>query len=427
MSILVAAQSAAFYFLACTPCIAARNRNRTKKRAKMEREERGRRHADQPNLYRHPSPFNMNPYWQEDMAMGPSLPPKKGGKAGSKNNSQRKLASAGSNGDGSTGSGSQVGTHSPPPQSSPTLVAEDARSLSIGMERSATGSSWNTKRYQREEEELWGQSRTHKLMDAIVKAGSSAGRLIESRLGKEPRAVTEEDRAQFYSAPIHPPVNDYHPPVVLSRPAHKDALRWMLQPPPPAKIMEGKVPVSRSASFASSRKMAPGSDVSLGRAVGERSLDAKLRKGEGGAELEKIASSPGRSSTRKTSQPTRDRSQRSRRSRESQETDSDEADSEGAPIRRRRQPRRTPVATPTPEAADEKDEYFRSLEQLHAAQRPRLETIVSSDASSRAEFGKENVSLTLKPRTGTLSDPIPIAKQRSPTGASIDSGLALSA
>src|SRR5690606_14146322 len=88
----------------------------------------------------------------------------------------------------------------------------------------------------------------------------------------------------FYTAPRNPPVNDYHPPVVSSRPAHKDALRWMLQPPPPAKVMEGKVPVTRSASMASAassrRTVSVREGGSLGRLVGEKAVEAKIRRGE---------------------------------------------------------------------------------------------------------------------------------------------------
>ncbi len=49
---------------------------------------------------------------------------------------------------------------------------------------------------------------------------------------------------------------------------------------PAAKVMEGKVPVSRSTSMASSigRRTAVGSDVSLGRMMSERRMEARLRK-----------------------------------------------------------------------------------------------------------------------------------------------------
>ncbi|EPE02279.1 hypothetical protein F503_08591 [Ophiostoma piceae UAMH 11346] len=389
MAFPVAVQSAVFYFMACTPCMSARNRYRTKKQFDKERKERAALEIDEPQLYRHPSPFNMNPYWEEEMRMGPSLPKK--GRSGRQqrqqrekqqreqqmqNSSQRNLTSAGQDSilssqggelgrsRGDSGSSGPLGgvladtiTDAPPstdgparsgnitstsldrkaigtcnagssvtapakvsqapptiaapkPAVSPTLVPEDdthsiihsmpntsmsvleaTPSMTVGSD--TLSENWNHKRYQREDEELWGAdtaSRTHKLMDAIAKASSSAGRLIESaRLGtKELRmsspppvpsanTITDQDRANFYSPTfIHPPVNEYHPPVVSSKPAHKDGLRWMLQPPPPAKVMEGKVPVSRSTSVASSyagRKS--GSELSLTRRM---ALEARMRR-----------------------------------------------------------------------------------------------------------------------------------------------------
>lgn len=296
MAFPVAVQSALFYVLACTPCTAARGRYRTRKQSKREREERALREDDEPDLYRHPSPFNTNPYWEEDIRMGPSLPPKKGrGAANAKSTSQRKLTSSGKDSGSTTHSSLAVG-HGPDEHATgrslgPLHIPDDAHSLSM-MEavspNTLCSEGWNYKLYQREDEELWGEvSRTHKLMDAIVKAGSSAGRLLESTLGKD-RSVTDEDRANFYApAVVHPPVNEYHPPVVSSKPAHKDALRWMLQPPPPAKVMEGKVPVSRSTSIASSAggsrmgrrslTMTAGSEVSLTRRM---ALEARLRRVE---------------------------------------------------------------------------------------------------------------------------------------------------
>ncbi|ERS95510.1 uncharacterized protein SPSK_02362 [Sporothrix schenckii 1099-18] len=383
MALPVAIQSVVFYYLACTPCMSARTRHRAKKKFDKERKERAAMEEDEPPIYRHPSPFNVNPYWQEEIMMGPSLPKK--GRAAKQNSSQRKLTSAGKDSSIATRSSLAISNHGGVPNSSggsggilqganggseplpegaaaaasdgtdataaggaadrrsadnsmpasnnssganvanksrtsggqppvsPTLNSDDARSMSmleatataatVGTTTTTSAEGWNYKRYQREDEELWGSepSRTHKLMDAIVKAGSSAGRLLESTLGTKERggfstgayysggnlAVTDEDRANFYSPTIiHPPVNDYHPPVVGSKPAHRDALRWMLQPPPPAKVMEGKVPVSRSTSVASSMNggsmrrsttAVAGSEVSLTRRMAR---EARLRRGD---------------------------------------------------------------------------------------------------------------------------------------------------
>ncbi|OTA91272.1 hypothetical protein M434DRAFT_52129, partial [Hypoxylon sp. CO27-5] len=265
MSFGVAVQSAVFYVVSCAPCLQARHHQKSKARAKKEREEKARLQAENPGVYQHPDPFNTNPYWSEEIMMGPRIQAKNSGQESSC----------------VTESSTRVDSMSP--GSSHTAVVEDGK-LSFSTTLS---DDWNRKRYQREDEELWGQghdiSRTgHKLMDAIKQAGSSAGRILEASLGKEPKPVTDEDRHNFYFAPRNPPVNEYHPPIVRQRPIHKDGNKWMLQPPPPAKIMEGKVPVSRSGSMAShiSRKTTMSDGPNLGRLVHERTVEAKLRSGE---------------------------------------------------------------------------------------------------------------------------------------------------
>ena len=108
-----------------------------------------------------------------------------------------------------------------------------------------SGEGWNLKRYEREDEDLWGRdvfAPGQKLLDAIAKAGSSARRQVENRLNKT--SARGENPANYYIAK-NPPVNDLHPPVVSSQPASLDEVKWMLQPPPSAKVMEGKERVSR--------------------------------------------------------------------------------------------------------------------------------------------------------------------------------------
>jgi len=121
---------------------------------------------------------------------------------------------------------------------------------------------WNLKRYQREDEDLWGRdvfASGHKLFDAIAKAGSSARRQVENRLNKT--MAKEENPINYYMA-RNPPVNDLHPPVVSSQPADLDEVKWMLQPPPSAKVMAGKERVGRNrtgSSICSSRLEQAGS------------------------------------------------------------------------------------------------------------------------------------------------------------------------
>lgn len=199
--------------------------------------------------------------------MGPGPPPQKNKNV--KNGSQRALNTAGQ---GSSYAGSTAMSSEPP--SSPTAVTEGSR---------ISGEGWNRKRYQREDEALWGHDVPgpgQRIMDAIAKAGSQAGRLLEGRLYKnDPGKEEEEAPAQTYYA-RNPPVNDLHPPVVSTAPASRDETRWMLQPPPPAKVMEGKERVNRSRAGSNGSSRKGQDEIPLSRQVTERLVDAKLQRGE---------------------------------------------------------------------------------------------------------------------------------------------------
>lgn len=266
MSLDVALQSVAFYVLSCSTCAKISHRRKAKSQAKKERAEKQTLEMQQPGLYRHPSPFNTNPYWSEEIMMGPA-PVKGKDKGTSKNGSQRALNTGEQ---GSSYAGSSTAMSSNPP-SSPTAVTESSR---------ISGEGWNFKRYQREDEALWGHDIPgpgQRIMDAISKAGSSAGRLLEGRLSKG--AKEEENPATWY-APRNPPVNDLHPPVVSSAPANKAETRWMLQPPPSAKVMEGKERVNRSRAGSNTSSRRGNDGTPLSRQVTERLVDLKVQRGE---------------------------------------------------------------------------------------------------------------------------------------------------
>jgi hypothetical protein len=250
--------------------------------------------------------------------MGPG-PPKQKDKNGSKNASQRALNTAGQ---GSSYAGSSAMSSEPP--SSPTAGTEGSR---------ISGDGWNRKRYQREDEALWGHDVPgpgQRIMDAIAKAGSSAGRLLEGRLSKSGPGKEEENPGTYYLA-RNPPVNDLHPPVVSTAPSSRDETRWMLQPPPPAKIMEGKERVNRSRA---------GSDLSrregtpLSRQVTERLVDAKLQRGETPTFLEVRSSTSRAESRSKTPVSSRPKAQGDGGSRSS----SLESSSSEVPRRKRKPP-----------------------------------------------------------------------------------------
>jgi len=251
-------------------------------------------------------------------------------------------------------------------------------------------------------------------MDAIKQAGSSAGRYMESKLGLE-KQVTDEDRYNFYSAPRNPPVNDYHPPVVSSKPAHKDALRWMLQPPPPAKVMEGKVPVTRSASMlsATSRRTVSTRDGgSLGRLVGEKAVEAKIRRGEMPLDDELRPSPSLRKTRSRISTTARTRSWRTARTgNSSTDSEDDLADDFEKRIRTKRRVNHRPPDVDS-ETEDEGVYVSKSPESVsntslssHAAQKPRLPTILSSGYDDKGSSEVDNSDLSPALRETTNSAP----------------------
>lgn len=344
MSLDVAIQSVVFYVLSCSTCSKISHRRKAKVQAKRERAEKQALETEQPGLYRHPSPFSTNPYWTEEIMMGPG-PPQKKDKVSNKNPSQRALNTAGQGSSyaGSTG----MSTDAP---SSPTAV--DGSRLS--------GDDWNRKRYQREDEALWGidfQGSGQKIKHVIAKAGESAGRLLS-------KSPLKEEEPYYMSR--NPPVNDLHPPVVSSHTSREET-RWMLQPPPSAKVMEGKVRVNRS------RADSDGSTIknSLSRQMTERTLDSKMQRGE----------TPSRAGS-KTPRSSRPRLQRY----ESNRSTSPELSEDSSVMNRKRKPPPLSISTPTRNSSmDALEQVLPTLpepvkgsEMRELSPRPHLKTIVSS-------------------------------------------------
>ena len=199
--------------------------------------------------------------------MGPGPPKRKGDKGGSKNASTRALNTAGQG-------SSDAGSGAPSTDASSPTAMEGSRT---------SGEGWNRTRYQREDEALWGPDMFgpgQRIRDAIARAGSTAGRLLEGRLSKSGPSMEEEQNPKSYYLGKNPPVNDLHPPVVSTQPASRDETRWMLQPPPSAKVMEGKERVNRSRADSGGSSRKGGDGTPLGRQVTERLMDANLQRGE---------------------------------------------------------------------------------------------------------------------------------------------------
>ncbi|KAF2800062.1 hypothetical protein K505DRAFT_293308 [Melanomma pulvis-pyrius CBS 109.77] len=243
-------QSAIFHYASCAPCTGYMYRKQRRKQAKRDREVRRKLQLEQPELYHHPEPTGTNPYWGEEITMGPGPPPRRAKR--SNTSSRRGITTA--------------GTHSTQGDRSLDLDPADVLRSS---DETADDDNWNRKRYQREDEDLWGLG---ELIHPAV-AGSSVGVTGLMRPG------TSKSSAESYYAARNPPVNDLHPPVVSLPSPHPSDNRWMLQPPPKAAVMSGKERAktdrSRSGSGASSRV-----ELSLQRQVSTRQLQQKIERGE---------------------------------------------------------------------------------------------------------------------------------------------------
>jgi hypothetical protein len=71
------AQSALFYYISCGPFSSANARRRHRREARKDRKKKQAWAAARPDLYTHPAPREINPYWKEEMERGqkPAPPP----------------------------------------------------------------------------------------------------------------------------------------------------------------------------------------------------------------------------------------------------------------------------------------------------------------------------------------------------------------
>lgn len=223
-----------------------------RKQAKQARKARTKLVEEQPGLYHHPEPTGTNPYWQEEIGLGPGPPPRRAKRTNTHH--RRATTIAGTHGSAVSQAGSSIDVDR----------AADLRLSDDTLD----DDNWNRKRYQREDEELWGFETTVPLQKAV--SGSSVGIIGLTR-------PSTSRSGSYYSARA-PPVNDLHPPVVSLPSPHACDNAWMLQPPPKAAVMSGKERAtlrSRSGSGASSRV-----ELSLQRQVSARQLRQKIDRGE---------------------------------------------------------------------------------------------------------------------------------------------------
>lgn len=205
-------QSAIFYYATCTPCAAAEDRRRRKKEAVRARREQAKSAVvvtDQPQLFHQPTPFSTNAGWMEEIALGPGPPVRRH----------------------RTKNGASDGTTLPRLSSTSSMTVEESMLSAGGKGKSSLGEKLHWSRFQREDEVLWGEEEKLAQETEQSAQGSSVG------ISGRGRAGTSHSN-RYYIARA-PPVNDLHPPIV-SGPTSRTETRWMLQPPPSAKVMAGK-------------------------------------------------------------------------------------------------------------------------------------------------------------------------------------------
>jgi hypothetical protein len=245
-------QSAVFHYASCAPCTGYSDGRKRRRAARAAHRVKAKLQLEHPDTYQHPPPTGTNPYWEEEIRMGPGPPPRRARRNNTGNS--RAITTAGTQHSAlSKGSSSGDGDL----RLSDETVQDD---------------SWNHKRYQREDEDLWGIDDEPPIPLQNIGTGSSVG--VAGFHLKRPGTSRS---ASYYSVRA-PPVNDLHPPVVSNPSPDPADNRWMLQPPPKASVMAGRERASnrsRSASGSSSRV-----ELSLQRQLSTRQVKHRLERGE---------------------------------------------------------------------------------------------------------------------------------------------------
>jgi hypothetical protein len=249
-------QSAVFHYASCAPCTGYTDGKKRRKAAKAARKVREKLQLEQPDAYHHPEPTGTNVYWHEEITMGPGPPPRRARRTNT--GSTRGIATRGTQSSALSKGGS-------------SLDVDQGGDMRLSDDTLEDDETWNHKRYQREDEDLWGHDEPSIRLEHTMSGSSTGGGGFQLRRPGTSRS------GSYYTACV-PPVNELHPPVVSLPSPDPSENRWMLQPPPKASVMAGKERASnrsRSGSGASSRV-----ELSLGRQVSSRQIMHKLERGE---------------------------------------------------------------------------------------------------------------------------------------------------
>lgn len=262
-------QSAVVYYVSLAPCFEYNHKRKRRNEANRSQKERAELELSQPGLIHQPVPFQTNQYWAEEIEAGPGPPPgwkKHSLNDGVKRGKDRKRR--GENGKKSVFSPAvQVTTNEVDFLTTSSSSNEES---DTGGLRPATGSrrasaagagsafdtfkdtikstiprpdNWNWKRYEREDETLFGiNDRISRMWDRATQHGRQLsidrGRPLTPGRKKTPPCESD-DYSWRYTR--NPGVNDLHPPTVSQLPRTKREVAWIMQPPPSRAVMEGKV------------------------------------------------------------------------------------------------------------------------------------------------------------------------------------------
>ena len=213
-------QSAIFYYISCAPCIDYQYKKKRRKEAKAATQ----LVDTEPGIIRQPTAFQTNEQWAEELILGPG-PPKPWKPDELLQKVKQKFSAP------------EDAPKDPQPSARPSIdrrVSNTFGTVKESLRQSLHPDKWNWKRYDREDEQLWG------LGDKMTKIWDRMAGTHEEVITGRKRAYTNESDQQDYMRGRNAAVNDLHPAVVSQLPATREEAAWMLLPPPSAAVMNGK-------------------------------------------------------------------------------------------------------------------------------------------------------------------------------------------
>lgn len=271
-------QSAIFLYASCGPCYDYRDQKRRRKEAKRSRAEKQALRDADPVANHQPAPFEINPFWHEEIELGPGPPARRVKKQKQKEKSITTTLPIGGRAltESSTAEGLLLVEQ---PSHGKRLEAkmEQYKDRLKTLDPAHLKENWHNRRQRRDEEYI----------DSDDETDDGSGAHFHLRKPSQTAKMKYSSRHYMTRAP---PVNDLHPPIVCTPSPHAQERKWMKERPPSAAFMAGKEGTrtsapSRSVSRASNMPhlrtdSSPRASPSLTRKVTSRTAEERLRRGE---------------------------------------------------------------------------------------------------------------------------------------------------